>query len=433
MSPGRLPLKVLWESPTERRPQGRPRIQWRDHTSLLNWEHHNIPQKELENVAGAKDVSAFRLRIDTAERKIIERLAAQDGILQLQRKLSSYQRNTLRNLDEDTIKFDVIMQRNIDCRKNLAHMLKLRETGQNIEKTLDQQLEAQQDMMEKLEDGAIAAFNQRSNDDTQMLEMKESLEEEMRQFSKKMKELRVVIEHDAKLQTFMEKKVQEIILSVQEKDSKKKERTKQLEMYRQCYNALVEANGESNLSQIGLTFEQSKQINLVLMNYISELHSKWNMLETSIAKIKSDTLILEQGNKQHEEQGMSQIKDLESELENHTNLADSLEEQHCVIQKTVDQLKASISVLLDEIDEPVPVTSDNITYCIDMLVENITNLLINPNSEADEQNLYSFNFALLPDIGTYTNSVGDIEAAVEMERSRTSSGSSFRSTSSGRK
>jgi len=62
---------------------------------------------------------------------------------------------------QDTIKFGVIMQRNIDCRKNLDHVLKLRDTGQNIEQTLDQQLEAQRDMMEKLEAGAIAAFNQR--------------------------------------------------------------------------------------------------------------------------------------------------------------------------------------------------------------------------------------------------------------------------------
>ncbi|XP_072241217.1 coiled-coil domain-containing protein 63-like [Leuresthes tenuis] len=372
-------------------------------------------------------------KIDAAERKINEMLAAQDGIQQLQRKLGSYQRNSLRNLDEDTIKFGVIMQRNIDCRKDLAHVLKLRDTGQNIEQTLDQQLEAQRDMMEKLEAGATAAFNQRSIAETHILEMKESLEEEMREFSKKMMNLRVFIEHDTKLQTFMKTKLQEIILSVQEKDSKKKERTKQLEMYRQCYRVLVEANGKSSLSQIGLTFARNKQTNLVLMNYITELHSKLNMLETSIAKMKSDVLILEQGNKQLEEQGMSQIKDLESELENHMNLADSLEEQRCGVQRTVDQLTASISALLEEIDEPVPVTSDNITHCIDMLVENINNLLINANSEADEQNLQSVNFALLPDVGTSANSVVDSEAAVEKERSRTSSGGSFRSTSSGRK
>jgi len=62
----------------------------------------------------------------------------------------------------------------------------------------------------------------RSIAETQMLEMKESLEEEMRHFSKKMMNLRVIIEHDTKLQAFMKKKLQEIILSVQEKDSKKK-------------------------------------------------------------------------------------------------------------------------------------------------------------------------------------------------------------------
>jgi len=35
---------------------GRPRTPWMNYISHLAWEHHRIPQEELENVAGEKDV-----------------------------------------------------------------------------------------------------------------------------------------------------------------------------------------------------------------------------------------------------------------------------------------------------------------------------------------------------------------------------------------
>ncbi|KAM9753747.1 coiled-coil domain-containing protein 63-like [Menidia menidia] len=284
--------------------------------------------------------------------------------------------------------------------------------------------------MEELEFDFTDLFNQRSKAETQTLKMKESLEDATNQFSKKEMVLRTHIAHDAKLQKFMMTKLQKIILSVQEKDSKTKERTKPVETYVQSYNALVEANRESNLSQIGLAFTTNKRTNLVLMNYITDLHAQSNMLEISTENIKNDILMLEQA-RLHEEDSMNHLKELESELENHISLGDSLEEQRRVVQRAVDQLTASIRGLLD--DGSVTVAADNIALCIGKLVENIHNLLIQANSETDEQSLQLANFALLPDIDTPTNSMSDIESAVDKEHSRTSSGSSFRSTASSRK
>ncbi|KAK0152856.1 hypothetical protein N1851_005478 [Merluccius polli] len=62
MPPGRLPGEVFRARPTGRRPQGRPRTRWRDYVSRLAWERLGIPQEELDEVAGEREVWASLLR-----------------------------------------------------------------------------------------------------------------------------------------------------------------------------------------------------------------------------------------------------------------------------------------------------------------------------------------------------------------------------------
>ncbi|KAK0143194.1 Craniofacial development protein 2 [Merluccius polli] len=63
MPPGRLPGEVFRARPTGRRPRGRPRTRWRDYVSRLAWEHLGIPQEELAEVAGEREVWASLLRL----------------------------------------------------------------------------------------------------------------------------------------------------------------------------------------------------------------------------------------------------------------------------------------------------------------------------------------------------------------------------------
>jgi len=56
MPPGRLPLEVFQTRPTGRRPRGRPRTRWRDYISRLACERLGIPQNELKNFAGEREV-----------------------------------------------------------------------------------------------------------------------------------------------------------------------------------------------------------------------------------------------------------------------------------------------------------------------------------------------------------------------------------------
>ncbi|KAK0154376.1 putative uncharacterized transposon-derived protein F52C9.6 [Merluccius polli] len=63
MPPGRLPGEVFRARPTSRRPRGRPRTRWRDYVSRLAWEGLGIPQEELDEVAGEREVWASLLRL----------------------------------------------------------------------------------------------------------------------------------------------------------------------------------------------------------------------------------------------------------------------------------------------------------------------------------------------------------------------------------
>uniref|UniRef100_A0A8C6NQ68 Reverse transcriptase domain-containing protein n=1 Tax=Nothobranchius furzeri TaxID=105023 RepID=A0A8C6NQ68_NOTFU len=63
MPPGRLPGEVFQARPTGRRPKGRPRTRWRDYVSHLARERLGIPPEELVQVAGEREVWAFRIRL----------------------------------------------------------------------------------------------------------------------------------------------------------------------------------------------------------------------------------------------------------------------------------------------------------------------------------------------------------------------------------
>ncbi|KAK0148447.1 putative uncharacterized transposon-derived protein F52C9.6 [Merluccius polli] len=60
---GHLVRMPPWARPTGRRPRGRPRTRWRDYVSRLAWERLGIPQEELAEVAGEREVWASLLRL----------------------------------------------------------------------------------------------------------------------------------------------------------------------------------------------------------------------------------------------------------------------------------------------------------------------------------------------------------------------------------
>ncbi|CAK6958243.1 coiled-coil domain-containing protein 63-like [Scomber scombrus] len=349
---------------------------------LLDEQYNNIMEendqyKQLINQEKDNLVS-LDMEITAAETRIQEKLTVPGGILKHEGKHRRHRKQIriLENkLNQETVKFDEMLCSNMDYYKEIAHLLQQKGTVCNIEEKFNSQLATQQGIMEKLTENSTLAFHQRSEAETRMkeLEVRESIEMETK---RKMQQLKIVIVHDTKLHSFMEKKFQEIIPLKEDEDSKirKKQQqcesgVKRLEMYMQGHSTLVEVTGEKELCQIGQSFIQNERKNFALINYINELHNRRN-----------------------------------SESEKHSCLADSLEKQWALVQGALDQLKTAITGLVSEImHADVIVTFDNIAHFTSILEDSITDRLIQTNNLEDEQmglhpqNLLLANSDLLPE------------------------------------
>ncbi|XP_070708615.1 coiled-coil domain-containing protein 63-like [Pempheris klunzingeri] len=363
-------------------------------------------------------------RIIAAKSRIQEKLTVPGGILKHEGK----QKHDLRlirilenKLNQDTMKFDELLCGNMDYREDIPHLLQQKGIACNIEKKFNRQLAEQQNMIEEMGERSTFALNQSLEAKAQMQEVKERMQVETAQFTKRRMQLKTVIAHEAKRHSFMGRKLQEIILLEDNEYSKKKKKqqqyedgAKRLEMYMQGHSTLVGVTGERDVRQIGRIFIRTEQKNFAHINFINELHNRRNMLSNCTSKIKRDILILEQEKKWDDEKRKSQLKDLEAELEKYSCLVDFLENQCAVFQRSLEQLRTANNELL----EAVSVTSDNMTDFTSVLEDSVSNLLIQANNVEDEQtefppqNLLLANSELLPECQVMV---------VEMERGRTPS------------
>ncbi|XP_031132988.1 coiled-coil domain-containing protein 63-like [Sander lucioperca] len=398
-------------------------------TDILKEQYNNLQEENDQYkrlISQQKDnlVSLDR-EVTVSESRILEMLTVPGGILKQQGehgRLRKHIRVLENKLNQDTVKFNELLSNNMDYRKHIAHLLQQKGLWCNIEKKFNRQLATQQNITEKLGERFNLAFSQRSEAEIRMLEMRECIKVETVNFTKRRMQLKTTIAHDAKRQTFMETKFQEIIPLEEDEDSKKRKQqqqyengVKKMEMYMQGHSTLVQVTGEGDLRHISNMFIQNEQKNFAHISYINELHNRRNTLKTCTDKMKSDILFLEEENKGHDEKIKSLLKDLESELEKYSCLSDSLEKQCAVVQRTLDQLTTAISGLLDKImQEVVIVNSDNIVHFTSILEESISNILIQANNLEDEY--------LVPEKMLLANSdlLPENEAVVETEHSRSS-------------
>ncbi|KAL3059009.1 hypothetical protein OYC64_011029 [Pagothenia borchgrevinki] len=334
--------------------------------------------------------------ITVSENSIQEKLTVPGGLFKLKGKQSRHWKHirTLENhLNQYTIRFDRLLSRNVDHRKDIAHLLQQKGLWCNVAKKFNKQLATQLNQTEKMEESFTVAFQQRSEAEGRMLEVGEWIEVETAHFTKRRMKLKTNIDHDAKLQTFMETKFQEVICFEENEDSKNRKKQLQdesgvekLEMYRQGHSSLVEVTEESDLREIAHMFAQYDQKNFARISYINELQNKRNMLRHSTDKMKSDILFLEEENKGHDEHINSTLKDLESELEKNRCLSDSLEQRCADVETTLGELTGAISGLLDHImPEAVTVNLDNVAHFTSILEESISGLLMQANNMEEEQ------------------------------------------------
>ncbi|XP_041916588.1 coiled-coil domain-containing protein 63-like [Alosa sapidissima] len=344
-------------------------------------------------------------------------------------------------LNQTTTRFDKQLSRNKALRDAIDHLCQQRGTLASMYHRLNKELAMQHHVMEELVEKSVQAYDQRSEALARMMAVRERSKKEAAQAQTEMTELQRVIDHKAKLRTFMAQKSQDYVPSVEDEEARKRRAEQSqlermggesLETYQAVHKHIVAITGERNLHKIANTFVENEEKSFAYFSYINELNNRSTMLRDRINKLKSEILHFEQQNKHHDEQWQGQLKELEAKLEKKRSEANEMEAQCKLVDKSLDQMKRAIADLFskmkcdpspvtDKLGSSAQVTDENVTQFIGIVEESLHNhlmLLIQSNFKRSElQETLPYNMLLeschlLP---TLTTSVVEPPSATSFE------------------
>ncbi|XP_068450989.1 coiled-coil domain-containing protein 63-like [Clinocottus analis] len=369
-------------------------------SDLLEERYNNLQEENDQcqklNMQQKLHLAALHKEETVLKSKIQEKFKVPGGILAEQGKhrRDIQHIHILENqLNENTVRFDELMCSNMEDRKEIAHLLHQRGLFSNIQEKVNKQLATQKSITEKLEERVALFSKQRSEAQARMQEMRKRTQVETAKFLKRRAHLKTLITHETKLQTFMETKLQDIVIFEEDEESKNRKKqqqfenaVKKLEMYVQGHKTLLDTTGESDLRHIGLTFSQNEQKNFSYLRYVNELHNRRNMLRNQTETLKRDILSQEEENRGRDEQRNSHGQDLDLKLASSSRLSASLQQQRSEVQASLDRLVAGISGLFHDImEEAVVVNFDNIVHLTGVLEERIVDLVEQINNKSHDQ------------------------------------------------
>ncbi|XP_056293670.1 uncharacterized protein LOC130208513 [Pseudoliparis swirei] len=296
------------------------------------------------------------------------------------------------HLEQETVRFDALMSSNAEQRLLIAHLLQQRGVLGAVNQKLNEQLEERRKTKEKMEEKSSLVFTQRSAAATRTLAMEKGVAMETGQFVRRRSQLKTIIARDAKLQRFLQTKLQRSVpLEGDGRSKKRKEQRRvqagveRLDMYVRAHRALLEVTGETDLRRIGLVFTRSEHQNLSYLGYVNELHGRSNALRSGAERLEREIWSLEEQNRGRDDQNQRRLQDLESELQASGRLSESLQQQSAALQAVLDRLAGGIAGLLDDItQEVVVVNADNIVHFTHVLEESVVHLLVRSGVDGEQ-------------------------------------------------
>ncbi|TNN23707.1 hypothetical protein EYF80_066171 [Liparis tanakae] len=124
--------------------------------------------------------------------------------------------------------------------------------------------------------------------------MEKGVAMETAQFVRRRTQLKTIIARDAKLQSFLETKLQSAVPLEEDGRSKKRKEqqrvragVERLQMYVRAHRSLLEVTGETDLRRIGLVFTRYEHQNLSYLGYVNALHGRSNALRGGARRLEA--------------------------------------------------------------------------------------------------------------------------------------------------
>lgn len=303
---------------------------------------------------------------------------------------------TLENrLEKASKDFNKMLTSNRHLREEIENLRIQRTMFDNFHKKLTKKLNDQKALMQSIIEQSSQAYDERDDAQAKIQALKEKNEKDLAQYNSEYRELMRIIDHDAKLKSFMNSKAHERNEAEEaqaakrragETDKAEKTAREMIEAYERSFQKIGEITGEKDMYNLVKRFVETEEKNYALFTYINEMNGELKIVEDQVEQTRKEIKKYNESGVIDQTERQNLLKELEKKLEETTKQEERHAAQLMETEKVLEELKNGIEKVFNEIncDKSVlskalgdndKVTNENIMQYLS-LIENKTNDLL---------------------------------------------------------
>lgn len=265
-------------------------------------------------------------------------------------------------LDVANKRAGVVMAENSELRELIDHMLQERALFNDMWQKMVNQLNQGKKYIMDLVEQSTAAYDQREELCNKLQTLKDRGQADRMLHVQEMRELQRKLDHDAKLQHFLEiKGNKRVNTELEAREAfKKKQQQDNLENllreYKETLDKIMVFSAERDVDKLALQFVKLEEENFALFNYVNELSTEVEMLNEVVQRLE-DNIDEQKGlNESRENSQLETIESLESDLKENLENADVSNELKINFESKLDELQFGVEKIFRQIrcdDAPV--------------------------------------------------------------------------------
>jgi len=340
------------------------------------------------------DEEVARLENEILEQnKLIKGMSGTEQAIKVEKQI-----RTLENrLEKATVDFDKTLTKNKKLKDEIDDLRIQRSTYDEIYKKLTRKLNDQKKLMNQIIEQSTLAYDQRDEAEAKIQMLREKNEKDLATYNYEYRELMRIIDHDAKLKSFINVKAMERNDTVERKDDMTNKKTgdtdkaeqsakEMIETYERSFKIIKEITGEQDVQVLVKKFTETEEKNYALFTYINEINNELRIVEDQIEKTRQQIRDYNENGVLFQTEKHEELQMLEKKLADAKKDEEKYNVQLAETDRVLDQLKEGIGSVFDEINcdkslltqelgENDKVTDENILKYLTMIEQKTNQLL----------------------------------------------------------
>lgn len=298
-----------------------------------------------------------------------------------------------RRLEIATHEYNLMLTNNGKLRGEIEDLRIQRSMFDNLHKKLTKRLDEQKKLMQNIIDQSTAAYDERDDAQGKIHALKAKNEKDLVQYNYEYRELMRIIDHDAKLKSFMNTKGQERCdaddrarKNTGEADKAERTAKEMISTYERAFKTIRDITGEADMYALVKRYVETEEKNYALFTYINELNGELKTIEKQIEASRQEIRDYNEKGVTYQSERLKVLTDLEKKLEeakeDEEKYARLLFQTETILKQLKDgivtvfkEIHCDKSVLSQALGDNSRVNEDNILQYLSLIEEKTNELL----------------------------------------------------------